>query len=722
MPSIRTGFALAVLNGAVTCEAAGAEQGVSMNPIRRVVTMLQMMTKKIEAQGEEEKDLYEKFMCYCKNGIGDLEKAISDAEEKIPQLESDIKEISAEALQLKEDIPAHKKAREEAKQALAEATAIREKEAAEFAAASADLKTNLAALGKAITAVESGMKGGFLQTSAAAFLKKITLSDSINDGDREALTEFLEQGSGEESQYAPQSGQIVGILKQMKDTMEKNLAELTAAEEASIKDFEALAAAKTKEIEQLTKMIEEKIQRLGKVGVEVVNMMEDLEDTKESLAEDKKFLVELQKGCATKEKEWAERCKTRSEELLAIADTIKMLNDDDALELFKKTLPAPSFLQTTVSASEVASQARAVLQAARKHGHKDHRLDLISMMLHGKSVDFGKVIKMIDDMVALLHQEQEDDIAKKEQCEKDLDEADDKRKELERTIANLEKEMAEQKDTIATLTEEIAALVEGIKNLDKEVAERTEQRKEENSDFVRELAAHTAAKELIGMAKNRMNKFYNPKLYKAPPKREMSEEQRLTVNMGGTLAPTAAPGGIAGTGIEAAFVQLHSTQQKDAPGPAPETWDAYSKNSEQGNGVIAMMDNLIKDLDTEITEMEFDEKDAQEDYENFMADAAEKRTTDSKSISNKELQKAELESSLEQNSEDHDTALKQAFANHQLIMNLHADCDWLIKYFDVRKEARNGEIDALKKAKAVLSGADYSLLQVSTSSFLRKKL
>merc|ERR1719199_1469016 len=110
-----------------------------------------------------------------------------------------------------------------------------------------------------------------------------------------------------------------------------------------------------------------------------------------------------------------------------------------------------------------------------------------------------------------------------------------------------------------------------------------------------------------------------------------------------------------------------------------------------------MMDNLIKDLSTEITEMEFDEKDAQEDYENFMKDAAEKRMTDSKSISQKTNQKADLELSLEQNDEDHDTALKQAFANHQLIMNLHADCDWLIKYFDVRKEARNGEIDALIK-------------------------
>merc|ERR1712224_1165017 len=95
----------------------------------------------------------------------------------------------------------------------------------------------------------------------------------------------------------------------------------------------------------------------------------------------------------------------------------------------------------------------------------------------------------------------------------------------------------------------IAALEDGIKALDKQVAEATADRKEEHEENVETLANDNAAKELIGVAKNRLNRFYNPKLYVAPPKRELSEEERITVNMGGTLAPTAAPGGIAGTGI-----------------------------------------------------------------------------------------------------------------------------------------------------------------------------
>merc|ERR1719480_20626 len=123
--------------------------------------------------------------------------------------------------------------------------------------------------------------------------------------------------------------------------------------------------------------------------------------------------------------------------------------------------------------------------------------------------------------------------------------------------------MADATESISTLSSEIEALEDGIKKLDKSVAEATESRKEEHDDYVETLAANNAAKDLLKFAQNRLNKFYNPKLYKAPPKRELSEEDAITVSMGGTLAPTAAPGGIAGTGI--AVVQVHSSSDVAPP-------------------------------------------------------------------------------------------------------------------------------------------------------------
>merc|ERR1719159_231340 len=318
---------------------------------------------------------------------------------------------------------------------------------------------------------------------------------------------------------------------------------------------------------------------------------------------------------------------------------------------------------------------------------------------------------MIDEMVDVLGEEQLDDNDKKEYCEMQLDFADDKKKGLEHSISLLEKAIAKEKEAIATLADEIKALGEAIVALDKSVAEATEQRKEENEEFTELMANDAAAKELLGFAKNRLNKFYNPKLYKPPPKRVLSEEDTIVVNMGGTLAPTAAPGGIAGTGV--------TVLAQAAPPPPPEANLAYKKSGEESGGVIAMIDMLVADLDKDIQTSEVDEKNAQEEYETFMADASEKRALDSKAITDAESAKAETETDLQSNKDSKGAKLMEAMETAKYISGLHGECDWLLKNFDARKAARSGEIDALGKAKAVLSGADYSLMQTAAATRLR---
>merc|ERR1719393_90750 len=212
-----------------------------------------------------------------------------------------------------------------------------------------------------------------------------------------------------------------------------------------------------------------------------------------------------------------------------------------------------------------------------------------------------------------------------------------------------------------------------------------------------------------------MNKFYNPKLYKPPPKRELTEEERITLNMGGTLAPTNPPGGIAGTGI--GFEQTHAGSIA-APPPPPETFGDYKKKGEESSGVIGMMDALKADLQKEITEMEVTEQNAQEEYEEMVKDAADKRAADSLSIEEKESAKAMSESDLVKAGDAKAGAEDELMATKQYIADLHAECDWLLNNYDTRKEARAAEIEALKNAKAVLSGADYSLIQVHRSEHL----
>merc|ERR1711959_866442 len=157
----------------------------------------------------------------------------------------------------------------------------------------------------------------------------------------------------------------------------------SAAEQAAVKAYNELMAAKEKEVNALTKAIEEKMVRLGKLQVEIVEMKEDLDDTGKGLLEDKKFLADLKKNCATKAEEHEANMKLRSEELLALADTIKILNDDDALELFKKTLPsAAALVQVDATATQVRHQALAVIKRAQKRAGSG-TLDLIAIALSG---------------------------------------------------------------------------------------------------------------------------------------------------------------------------------------------------------------------------------------------------------------------------------------------------------------------------------------------------
>merc|ERR1719330_171392 len=480
------------------------------------------------------------------------------------------------------------------------------------------------------------------------------------DDNRQILSSFLAEGNS----YAPQSGQITGILKTMHDEMSAALADAVSTENAAINGYKGLMQSRLKEKAALTAAIEVKSGRIGELGVQIASMENDAGDTAEALAADQKFLAQLEKGCNTKTAEWEARSKTRAEELVALADTIKLINDDDALELFKKTLPSASagFLQVQVSTSSARARALTMIQEGMQKAKSPNRvgLDLISLALHGKKIGFEQVIAMIDEMLATLKKEQVDD--------------DDQKKSLERKISDTEAAISVSEDSISTLTDEIAALTAGIKELDASVAEATENRRTEHTEYGELIASNSAAKEILSVAKNRLQQFYNPKLAKTT-----------------TVAPPA-------------MVQAN-------PGMPPATWGAYNKQSSSNGGVVEMITLLIGDLDKQMTEAEAEEKNAQADYETLMADSAEKRTADSKSLSQKSSTKADTEAALEGHTEGKASLGKQLGATNKYISSLHAECDWLVKYFGVRQQARADEVDSLQNAKAVLSGADFSLIQ-----------
>lgn len=654
--------------------AFASDATTTANPIRKVVTMLQQMQERVEAEAAKEKELYDKYMCYCKNSGGDLGHNIAEAETKAPQVASGIEEAISQLAQAKADTKQHQADRASAKAAVAEAASLREKENAVFVKVSTDLKTNVDAINKAVSALNRGLSGAFLQSKAASVLRNLLVSSSkIMDADRQDLTSFLSS-----TENSPGTGQVVGILKEMGESMSADLSATEKAEKNAVEAYTGLVAAKKKEIDALTKMIEEKLSRTGNLAVKIQQMKNDLSDTEASLADNKKILADLDKNCGDKESLFSENVKLRTQELAALADTIKLLNDDDALELFKKTLPASgaSFLQMQAG-KQVRSRALDLVDRMRASVHSP-QLDFIALSLRGQKIGFEKVISMVDNMVVSLKKEQVDDDSKLEYCGVSLDKADDSRKSVAKSVDDGETLIADLESNVAATKSEIKTVEDEIKSLDKAVATATEQRKEEHQEYSALMASNAAAKELLAFAKNRLHKFYNPKLYKAPTAEAMAQ-------------------------IPA----------------APESFGAYAKKSESNNGVVALLNTLIADLDKDMTEAETSEKDSQLDYEAMMKDSSEKRAKDSRSLTDKEGSVADLKTDLSNAQTNLKSDQSELLATGKYISSLHAECDWLLKYFDVRKEARSSEIESLGRAKAVLSGADFSLVQIHSKALRR---
>merc|ERR1719439_414942 len=414
----------------------------------------------------------------------------------------------------------------------------------------------------------------------------------------------------------------------------------------------------------------------------------------EEAADATKFLATLEKDCADAGKKHAESTKLRSMEISAISDAIGILNDDDALDVFKKALPSSfvqtvGFLQQTDAKASRARKAQAIiagLAGKTKNVQLNLMLYTFSSKLKLKSTGgFDDVIKMIDDMVELLGKQQAEDEKQKTYCMDEFDKAADEEAAAKTKLSETDAKLAELTDTIGTLMEEISALGESISALDKSVADATEQRKEEHAAYVETLQMNEVAMGLVEKAKNRMQKFYNPTLYKAPPKTENTMEEKIIT---------------AGT-----FAQVH--MHKRVP-PAPEMPSGLLQKNAKSAGVIAMMDTIIKDLEDDMKDMEYEEKTAGKDYAELMADSQETRAGDTKALTGKTTTKAETEAALMTAKETRSATATDLKQVGTVIADLHAACDFIMTNFDLRKEARTNEVEGLKNAKAVLSGASFS--------------
>merc|ERR1711972_295034 len=213
--------------------------------------------------------------------------------------------------------------------------------------------------------------------------------------------------------YAPQSGEIFGILKQMKETFESNLSASQKEEMANQKAYEDLKAAKEAEIAAGQEQIDTKTQELADTDEKNAQAKEDVEDTKKSLSADEQFLMMLKEKCSMTDSEWEERQKTRQLEMEAVSKALAVLSSDDAHDLFTKTFN-PSLLQ--IESQDISNRRKRATVLLQALAAKHNQPRLASLALKVQLDAFTKVKQAIGEMISQLRKEQKDEIKKKDFC------------------------------------------------------------------------------------------------------------------------------------------------------------------------------------------------------------------------------------------------------------------------------------------------------------------
>jgi len=725
--------------GLLSMIASPSVAAVSPSPVRQVISMLQMMRSKVEQEGRNQEVIFDKYICYCQTSLAKINTDIISGKDAVPQLESSLKEGTAAKGSLDNEIIEAKAELAEAEKTLAEATSLRAKENTDFRAEDSRMKVDIQGLKKAVKAMDALDDGeSYLQADMISTIRRLAAtSAALRSSDRDVITNFLstsenhqesDQESDQESaldglsQSSPQ--EISGILKQMLESLTKDKVQLDEDEQNSLQQFESLKSAKDVEIASLKSESATKTERASQIGLQLVEDAGKLDDAKTALDKNLMLNEELSKECQRRHAEFDKEKQTNSEELAAISDTMKILNDEVASQLFRTTMTsgvATSFLQLKASPDQLRADALAALQNTLPGLKKDRHIDFVTLALRSKKSNFSKVLQLIQDMIALLKKEQKDDEEKKQYCENEISKTMDEKKDVEQAISDLNKGMDQVTQTSNILAADIKAKGDGIIALDKLVSEATKQRKEEHADYMGSLQANSAAKEILTIAKARLAKFYDGQVAKLL---QTHERPKLAKNqvVGKALrikAFRAAKSDEAFTaGLSDSGKSSLSTLFEDSKGALSFVQEgiefSHAKQAkEESNAVIKLIDKIITDMGKDMAEMSTNEKEAQFEFESATREFATKRALAAKDITKLVGYKAEIEADHHKKAGAVESKTAESAGKSHYLDSLRNECDFLMEHFETRASARTSEIEALQKATAVLTEADTAFLQVA---------
>lgn len=493
-----------------------AEEAPKQYPVTKVVNLLEDMKKKLEAEAEKDEDVDEKMKCWCKETEQAKTESVAGTESQLTTLSALIETSAADSVRLSSEISGHEGDLTSSENSLSAAEAQRKKQQETFEEEEKEIKESLTGVDAALDhlqpksasflATASDVKEQALDLIRRLQRKHYAQQMGLTAGRRKILLASTATRLDVDASESPATGEVVGVLSSMKDTMATNLNKTQAEEAASAETFTGLKMAKMTEIKATKEAIISKKQQKAKADTAEARAKKDLEDAQASLLVDKQFLADAKVKCEQHEAEYAERVKTRNEEITGCSEAVAILSDDSARDTFSRTFNAgASFLQ--VQLDDRAAQAAQVLNKAAL---KTHDARLVAMS-HRLRIDaFDQVKEEIDSMVFQLKKIQKEEVVSKDSCVErlqdntlDTTKSSNSKAQADSKVAGLEDLLAQNNRSVKTLKLEIEEVKSELKTAENDM----ELRQNESAEILKD---QKRTQELLGRALQVLSNVYGP--------------------------------------------------------------------------------------------------------------------------------------------------------------------------------------------------------------------
>jgi hypothetical protein len=678
----------------------------NLTPISRVVELLRGLRTQTETELNTDEKLYEKFVCWGKTVISTKTASNTFAKKRINELETYIADIDAGRIEFTSERKDLESEMAAVLASMEEANALRNKEHEEFLDAEDEMVKAKTALETAISVLEEATAGheqGVLlqkrrtsdeiaarSASAAELMQAVNIGEKVlNHGDATFLKRLLiadvptvdwnklNRKATFKLGYKARSFKIQGVLKELHSTMNTSLADARAKEAETKAQFEKLMQSKTQEKTKTQEALDKMEEENGARGMNKEEAQAEVDALNQQVRDDSKYIDETRLSLSEKKTEWVDRKQLRTEEIAAISKAIAILSNDDARDLFTRSLKSQgySFLQASqksVARSAALTLSKAVADLKRDGTQRNSGLTELAARLTGvDSTHFTKVIAAIDKMVADLKEEEDMDLEKKENCEKTR--LDDTRM-VAVTSRNMDErteEIARLESEIQEINAEIAEKNETIVQIQTQLDEATENREAEKAEFARSAKDDADAKATVERAKDVLSAFY--------------------------------------TDNNLMLVQKRAPAAGEAPERPPDTWDSpYMGKTEESTSVIAVLGMIIEDIAKDASDAKIAEDKSAAEYSEFKLESEGQIQKLNETITDLDSTKAGKES--ERKSAGDTRLLKRDELD--VVMKKIADaqpgCDFVTINYPMRLDNRRIEIDGLVKAKAILTGGEFN--------------